>query len=439
MTDSALGGIPAGGKEVDTLLGKKLDSLDLATAGRSLRIRTWRSRAHDSGMSMRPLYDQRSSDGSQQTQPTAPKRSSSDSLPHGPDKSSITVEERALLERLTHKHNHGVRLSPKERRMVDEILDASMEADQLEAEMEPAAGRYLHFSNAHHNDEQCGSGETRPVQREPATGEWANMGGFDRSVRGSAVDSLRSSSEYSVSSVGTLSTCAALSPSAIRVWLTPRGGRSLEILQPPDAERGSVLRGTTARSQGSIHGTGGQAVRLPHAQWLEPGMSAASTGLQHQAGGPNGGSPIHWTAMTSALEEGAVSGQAQRGETFSPKSNFSWQPLSDVGRQDEDGLFPDNLMLTEQSDLGLLRNRLAQVLPKENMTRQHGSAQIPEQSSRDEEIEAIRSMPESQMLPQPHSFATFAHAATGVPGAADHPGVCGADDQDLELMDTSIR
>ena len=39
MTDSVLEGIPAGGKEVDKLLGTKLNSLDLATAGRSLRIR----------------------------------------------------------------------------------------------------------------------------------------------------------------------------------------------------------------------------------------------------------------------------------------------------------------------------------------------------------------------------------------------------------------
>lgn len=377
---------------------------------------------------MRPAYDQRGSDDSQRTQSTAPKRASSDSQPRGPDKSSITAEERALLERLTHEHNGkegGPQLNPKERRMVDEILVASMEADQLAAGMEPEAGRDMHLNSSYRKDHQHDGAETTPAPGpEPARGEWADLREYDRALSGSVVDSLRSSSEYSVSTIGTVSTCAALSPSAIRVWLTPRGGRSLEILQPPEAEHGSVLRGTTARSQGSILGTGSHTGRAPHAEWHKQGVSGAISGMDDQAV-----VPIHWTALTSALEDGAV--QPQRGEAFSPKSNFSWQPLSDVGRNDEDDLFPENLMLTEQSDLGLLRNRLAQVLPKENLTRQQNSRQIPEQRSRDEEVEAVRGMPGQQTSLQPHRSAGVPNAMEQAPGAAD--------DQDLELMDTSIR
>ncbi|KAK9915782.1 hypothetical protein WJX75_004084 [Coccomyxa subellipsoidea] len=240
MTDSVLEGIPAGGKEVDKFLGTKLNSLDLATAGRSLRIRTWRSRAHDSGMSMRPAYDQRSSDDSQRTQSIVPKCASSDSQPRGPDKSSITAEERALLERLTHEHNGkegGPRLNPKERRMVDEILDASMEADQLTAGMEPEAGRDMHLNSSYRKDHQHDGAETTPATGpEPARGEWAELGEYDQALSGSVVDSLRSSSEYSVSTIGTPHRFAGV-PNAVEQAPGAADDQDLELMDTSISER----------------------------------------------------------------------------------------------------------------------------------------------------------------------------------------------------------
>ncbi len=356
LTDSVLEGIPAGGKEVDSLLGTRLNSLDLATEGHALRIKTWRSHAHDSGMSMRPLYSQRSSGNSEQVHPASASHPRTKKPPPAETANgSITAEERALLERMTNKlHDKGGnlqyrqpgKLSPKELRLVEEILDASMEADDLEAEMEAAAGREAHFPSSCNGGEHHGGDAHTEAAYKPrgaASGEWA---------RESQLETMDSFSEYSVSTVESASTCAALSPSAIKISLTPRGGRSLEIVRAANAEQGSVLQGTSLRSQRSIHSTGENTVHTAH--WNEQGRSGSTNEQQPF-------SPIRWTALSSVMEDGTVTVQQQRTGAFSPRSNFSWQPLSELGRGDDEELFPENLMLTEQSDLGLLRNRLAQV------------------------------------------------------------------------------
>lgn len=356
LTDSVLEGIPAGGKEVDSLLGTRLNSLDLATEGHALRIKTWRSHAHDSGMSMRPLYSQRSSGNSEHVHPaSASHPRTKEPPPAETANSSITAEERALLERMTNKlHDKGDnlqyrqpgKLSPKELRLVEEILDASMEADDLEAEMEAAAGREAHFPSSYYGGEHHGGDAHTEAAYKPrgaASGEWA---------RESQVETMDSFSEYSVSTVESASTCAALSPSAIKISLTPRGGRSLEIVRAANAEQGSVLQGTSLRSQRSINSTGENTVHTAH--WNEQGRSGSTSEQQPF-------SPIRWKALSSVMEDGTVTVQQQRTGAFSPRSNFSWQPLTELGRGDDEELFPENLMLTEQSDLGLLRNRLAQV------------------------------------------------------------------------------
>ena len=416
MTGPVLEGVPAAGKELDALLGTELNSLDLATAGRSLRIKTWRSRTHDSGMSMRPFFDQRSSGDSQKTQeslsdqssirPLYGQRSSQDSqdtraastdnpeirrVPLGPDKTSITAEERLLLEQLAFKQNGEQQnsnpvkpqLSPKEHRMVNEILNASMQADALTAEMGLEAGTGMQYQNSYQH----------PPIDQP-------------SHRSSSV----SSSEYSVS---TVNTCAAPSPSAIRIYLTPHGGRTFSFEAPqPESEKGSVLRGTALRSGSSYHSMDSRSQRGLNLEWQEqPGVDGR--GSMHLSAERVAGSeaipPIKWLPLsTTAAEE---SGQPQHtGQPLSPMSNLSWQPLSDVGRQDEDDLFPENLMLTEQSDLGLLRNQLAQVLPEENLNRQVGSRHAAGQPSRDGELQGMVDIREHHSLQQP-SLATDAHVS----------------------------
>ncbi|BDA44002.1 hypothetical protein COCOBI_05-1860 [Coccomyxa sp. Obi] len=442
MTGPVLEGVPAAGKEVDDLLGTELNALDLATAGRSLRIKTWRSHTHDSGMSMRPffdqcssgesqntrgslseksslglLYGQRSSQDSQDTRPASADNSQMGRAPHGPDKTSITAQERLLLEQLAFKHggephksNPGKpQLSPKERRMVNEILSASMEADDLTAQMGMEAGTGMHYHDAYQHHAM-----DHPSHR----------------------NSFASSSEYSVSTVGTVTTCAAPSPSAIRIYLTPRGGRTFSFAPPqPESEKGSVLRGTALRSGSSYHSMDSQSLRSLKPEWQEePGFgSRRSMHLQAERGAESEGiAPIQWVPLSSAVVE--ESGQPQHtGQPLSPMSNSSWQPLSDVGRQDEDDLFPENLMLTEQSDLGLLRNQLAQVLPEENLNRQVDSKHAAGQPSRNGELQGIRDIPAQHSFQHP-SLATDEHVR--MQQAANGQLPAATEDLKLDLMET---
>lgn len=442
MTGPVLEGVPVAGKEADALLGTDLNSLNLATAGRSLRIKTWRSHTHDSGMSMRPFFDQRSSADSQRTRgslsdksslrPLYGQRSSQDSqdtrpasannadvgrVPHGPDKSSITAEERLLLEQLALPRNgeqHASNpakpeLSPKERRMVNEILSASIEANDLTAHMGLEAGTGMQYPTSYQHH------------------------AIDHSSRRS---SFVSSSEYSVSTVGTVSTCTAPSPSAIKIDLTPSGGRTFSFVPPQaESEKGSVLRGTALRSGSSYHSIDSRSLHSMKPEWQEePGFDGRrSMHLPAESGaGSEGTPPINWVPLSSADGEESKPPQ-HTGPPISPMSNFSWQPLSDVGRQDDDDLFPENLMLTEQSDLGLLRNQLAQVLPEENINRQMDSRHAAGQPSRNGELQDIRNVPEQHSFQHP-SPATNAHA--GMQQVANRPLISGTGDQSLDPMVT---
>lgn len=390
--------------QVDALLGTQLNSLNLATEGKSLRIKTWHSHPHDSGSSMRPIFDQRTSEDSQQTQSPSRRRSRSTHVPARP--SSITAEERVMLDNLA-DNDHETRrssedgkrqLSFREHQMINEILTASMEADVLAAEMEAeASGGIMQFGSRDDEKTRRFSTGTEPP------GDWE----FNNLIRhphmnddsASQQHSLMSSSEFSVSSIESDSTATGLSPAAIRISVTPRRGRTLSVLQP---EKVTQFENANIKSLSSIPRTGPHEV---HASWQHP--EGVNQDSEHMLGtdlGLHGAPPKQWPAAESAMDEGSHSMQPDHTGGLTVRSNYGWQPLSPVNVPEEQDLFPENLMLTEQEDFGLLRNQLAQVLPEENLDRRLGAQYVTEQHSRDGTFQCVEGMLEQQLGQVPQAI-----------------------------------
>lgn len=315
------------------LLGTRLESLDLAAEGKSLRIKAWPSRVRDSGSSLH--FQRKMPSESSEPSPDSSGAEATSVLPktrplisQAPATPGISKEDRFLLDQLLHAQPHR-QIPPQGRssqnqvhalgdwRLVDKEVSAQGQqpghpaANDHASRVQPhqdTENRQLSFS-----DMSEASSKSRNLTQGPRAG---------------------------------LSPRAEISP-ATSNWVTSEGD-------------------TQEQSPAFQH-------HMQTATW----GAAVSVGA-----------PIQWVEVTSGMEQAVLHALSTAGmpkqtrgmddvDICSPRSNISWQPLSDLGKDDE--LFCTSLMSTEQEDLGTLRNRLAQVLPKENLSRPGGLEHVTEE------------------------------------------------------------
>jgi hypothetical protein len=291
----------AAGRQADMLLGTRLDSLDLATEGKSLRIKAWQSRVRDSGSSMH-LQNKRASESSEPS----------------PDSTATAMSVLPKTRPIASQGSPAAdSLSPHDRYLLDQLLGSPQRPRAAEA------------------------GRTLPAMQQPPG---------RHSV---AYDETTSGFDGRQPSLSSMSTTSSRLQSF-------RSGRA--AARPGSA---SVMPPAAGFVQAGMAGSPAWQQRL-----------ATPQGFQHPSIGAaiSAGPPIRWVEISSSATAGAESSADMLGraramddvDISSPRSNISWQPLSDLGKNDD--LFCTSLMSTEQ-DLGDLRNHLAQVLPQENLSR----------------------------------------------------------------------
>jgi hypothetical protein len=165
----------------------------------------------------------------------------------------------------------------------------------------------------------------------------------------------------------------------MKVTVSPEGGRRLAIVGSPVAAGGTppavwlVSPASTIVPRRSGLAAAAYAEGEQKHHYPESNIAAAASQQHQQEAG------IHWKEVCMPVSESMFSGSPDSLDISSPRSTSSWQPLSDLGKNDD--LFNPSLLSTEQSDLGTLRSTLAQVLPKENLARTPGLEHVTEEES----------------------------------------------------------